>query len=125
TYFGLLDLPTNPFGTGLCFDRCAENYHTKALAFDVNHAFTPTTIFDINVSGSRFVYARAPILSGFDLTQLGWPASYNAAPASMRTPPTPAFPFPNDVAAPQETARLGITIPNHTLHLPSTLIPGT
>src|SRR2546430_6521876 len=97
TYFGLLDLPTNPFGTGLCFDRCAENYHTKALAFDVNHAFTPTTIFDINVSGSRFVYARAPILSGFDLTQLGWPASYNAAPASMRTPPTPAFPFPNDV----------------------------
>src|SRR5438876_6179151 len=75
TYFGLLDLPTNPFGTGLCFDRCAENYHTKALAFDVNHAFTPTTIFDINVSGSRFVYARAPILSGFDLTQLGCPAS--------------------------------------------------
>ena len=107
TYFGLLDLPTNPFGTGLCFDRCAENYHTKALAFDVNHAFTPTTIFDINVSGSRFVYARAPILSGFDLTQLGWPASYNAAPASMRTPPTPAFPFPNDVGRSQGNSAIG------------------
>src|SRR5438477_4879727 len=107
TYFGLLDLPTNPFGTGLCFDRCAENYHTKALAFDVNHAFTATTIFDINVSGSRFVYARAPILSGFDLTQLGWPASYNAAPASMRTPPTPAFPFPNDVGRSQGNSAIG------------------
>src|SRR6202453_4336263 len=44
TYFGLLDLPTNPFGTGLCNDRCAEDYHTKALAIDVNHTFTPTTI---------------------------------------------------------------------------------
>src|SRR5438093_2284586 len=107
TYFGLLDLPTNPFGTGLCVDRCAENYHTKALAFDVNHAFTPTTIFDINVSVSRFVYARAPILSGFDLTQLGWPASYNAAPASMRTPPTPAFPFPNDVGRSQGNSAIG------------------
>jgi Carboxypeptidase regulatory-like domain/TonB dependent receptor len=107
TYFGLLDLPTNPFGTGLCFDRCAENYHTKALAFDVNHSFTPTTIFDINVSGSRFVYARAPILSGFDLTQLGWPASYNAAPASMRTPPTPAFPFPSDVGRSQGNSAIG------------------
>ncbi|PYV67352.1 MAG: hypothetical protein DMG96_39635, partial [Acidobacteria bacterium] len=107
TYFGLLDLPTNPFGTGLCFDRCAENYHTKALAFDVNHSFTPTTIFDINISGSRFVYARAPILSGFDLTSLGWPASYNAPPASMRTPPTPAFPFPNDVGKSQGNSAIG------------------
>ncbi|PYX69045.1 MAG: hypothetical protein DMG72_21700, partial [Acidobacteria bacterium] len=107
TYFGLLDLPTNPFGTGLCFDRCSENYHTKALAFDVNHAFTPTTIFDINIAGSRFVYARAPILSGFDLTSLGWPANYNAPPASMRTPPTPAFPFPNDVGKSQGNSAIG------------------
>ncbi|PYS57119.1 MAG: hypothetical protein DMF76_23110, partial [Acidobacteria bacterium] len=107
TYFGLLDLPTDPFGTGLCFDRCSENYHTKALAVDVNHAFTPTTIFDINIAGSRFVYARAPILSGFDLTSLGWPANYNAPPASMRTPPTPAFPFPNDVGKSQGNSAIG------------------
>ncbi|PYX87430.1 MAG: hypothetical protein DMG68_11725 [Acidobacteria bacterium] len=107
TYFGLLDLPTDPFGTGLCQDRCAENYHTKALAIDINHSFTPTTIFDINIAGSRFVYARAPILSGYDLTQLGWPSTYNNVPAAIRTPPTPAFPFPNDVGKSQGNSAIG------------------
>ena len=107
TYFGLLDLPTDPFKTGLCFDRCAENYHTKALAVDINHSFTPTTIFDINISGSRFVYARAPILAGYDLTQLGWPASYNGVASTIRTPPTPAFPFPNDVGRSQGNSAIG------------------
>jgi Carboxypeptidase regulatory-like domain len=106
-YWGLLDLPNNPFGTGLCFDRCAENYHTKALAVDINHVFTPTTIFDINLAGSRFVYARAPILSGFDLTSLGWPTSYNSPAAAIRTPPTPAFPFPNDVGRSQGNSAIG------------------
>jgi hypothetical protein len=108
TYFGLLDLPTNPFGTGLCQDRCAENYHTKALAVDINHTFTPTVIGDLNISGSRFVYARAPILAGYDLTKLGWPGSYNSeVPVGMRTPPTPAFPFPNDVGRSQGNSAIG------------------
>src|SRR5580700_9842314 len=73
TYFGLLDLPTNPLGTGLCLDRCAEDYHTKALAIDFNHVFSPNVIGDLNISGSRFVYLRTPLLAGYDLTQLGWP----------------------------------------------------
>jgi Carboxypeptidase regulatory-like domain len=107
TYFGLLDLPTNPFGTGLCFDRCAEDYHTKALAIDVNHTFTPTTILDVNLSGSRFIYLRAPILSGFDLTSLGWDASYNSPASAIRTPPTPAFPYPNDVGRSQGNSAIG------------------
>jgi hypothetical protein len=107
TYFGLLDLPTNPFNTGLCFDRCAENYHSKLLAIDLNHTFSSNMVFDINVAGSRFVYARAPILSGYDLTQLGWPASYNTPPDVMRTPPTPAFPFPNDVGKSQGNSAIG------------------
>ena len=107
TYFGLLDLPTDPFKTGLCFDRCAENYHTKALAVDINHSFTPTTIFDINIAGSRFVYARAPILAGYDLTQLGWPGSYNGVASNIRTPPTPAFPANNDVGRSQGNSAIG------------------
>lgn len=108
TYFGLLDLPTNPFGTGLCQDRCAENYHTKALAVDINHTFTPTLLGDLNISGSRFIYARGPILAGYDLTKLGWPAGYNdEVPTSMRTPPTPAFPFPNDVGRSQGNSAIG------------------
>lgn len=107
SYFGLLDLPTNPFNTGLCFDRCAENYHSKLLVVDLNHSFSSNTVFDLNVAGSRFVYARAPILTGYDLTQLGWPNSYNTPPTIMRTPPTPAFPFPNDVGKSQGNSAIG------------------
>ena len=106
-YFGLLDLPVNPLGTGLCLDRCAENYHSKLLAIGLNHTFTPTTILDINFAASRFVYGRQPILSGFDLTTLGWPSTYNSPPSTMRTPPTPAFPFPNDVGKSQGNSAIG------------------
>ncbi|MGA7927549.1 MAG: TonB-dependent receptor [Candidatus Sulfotelmatobacter sp.] len=106
-YFGLLDLPSNPLGTGLCDDRCAEKYHSKLLAIGVNHVFTPTTILDINFAGSRFVYGRQPLLSGFDLTTLGWPSTYNSPPSSMRTPPTPAFPFNNDVGKSQGNSAIG------------------
>jgi len=106
-YFGLTDLAVDPLGTGLCLDRCAELYHSKLLALDLNHTFTPTTILDINIAGSRFVYARAPLLAGYDLTQLGWPATYNSPPSSMRTPPTPAFPFPNDVGKSQGNSAIG------------------
>ena len=108
TYNGLLDLATNPLGTGLCQDRCAEDYHTKALAVDINHTFTPNLIGDLNISGSRFIYLRAPLLAGYDLTQLGWPSSYNGeVPANMRTPPTPAFPFGNDIGKSQGNSAIG------------------
>jgi hypothetical protein len=106
-YFGLTDLPNNPLGTGLCQDRCAELYHSKLLVVDLNHTFTPTTILDVSLAGSRFVYARAPLLAGYDLTQLGWTAAYNTPPGSMRTPPTPAFPFPNDVGKSQGNSAIG------------------
>ncbi len=106
-YFGLTDLPSNPLGTGLCLDRCAEKYHTKMIVIGVNHSFTPTTILDVNLSGSRFVYGRQPLLSGFDLTTLGWPSTYNTPPSSMRTPPTPAFPFGGDVGRTQGNSAIG------------------
>jgi len=109
TYNGLLDLPSNPLGTGLCQDRCAENYHTKALAIDINHSFTPNLIGDLNISGSRFIYLRSPLLAGYDLTQLGWPASYNAeVPEIMRTPPTPALNFKGlDIGLTQGNSAIG------------------
>jgi hypothetical protein len=100
-YYGLTDLPTDPYGTGFCFDRCSELYHSKVLALDLNHQFSSNTIFDLNVAASRFVYARAPINSGYDLTQLGWPTSYNDVPSALRTPPTPAFTFKGDVGISQ------------------------
>ena len=123
-YYGLLDLPQNPLGTGLCEDRCAEKYHSKLLAFDVNHTFTPTTILDVNLAGSRFVYLRSPILSGFDLTTLGWPASYNSPPSSIRTPPTPEFNTPNDVGHSQGNSAIGDHNTQYNLTPALTMIRG-
>ncbi len=123
-YFGLTDLAVNPLGTGLCLDRCAELYHTKALAIGVNHAFTPTTILDVNLAGSRFVYARAPLLSGFDLTTLGWPATYNTPGSSMRTPPTPETNLPNDVGHTQGNSAIGDHNTQYNLSPELTMIRG-
>src|SRR5258708_2290256 len=90
SYWNILDLPIDPLGSGLCADRCAENYHSHALAAGYTHTFTPTVIFGFNVSVSRFRYNRSPKNSGFDLTTIGWPVAYNQrVPAVMRTPPTP------------------------------------
>jgi hypothetical protein len=92
SYWKLLSLAQDPFGTGLCKDRCAENTRSKSLAVGVTHTFSPTTIADFNISISRFHYLRLPINSGFDVTQEGWPASYNGTvPDLERTPLTPCF----------------------------------
>src|SRR5580692_8546389 len=123
-YFGLTDLPSNPLGTGLCLDRCAEKYHTKMIVIGVNHSFTPNTILDVNLSASRFVYGRQPLLSGFDLTTLGWPSTYNSPPSTMRTPPTPAFPFPNDVGKSQGNSAIGDHNTQYNLTPALTLIRG-
>ena len=91
-FFNLLDLPTDPFGTGLCADRCAETYQTNAAVINYTYTIKPDVIFNIAGSGTRFHYLRSPTNSNFDLTQYGWPASYNTAiPAAARSPFTPCF----------------------------------
>jgi hypothetical protein len=92
SYWNLLNLAADPLGTGLCADHCSETIHTKAGALDYNVNFSPTTIADFNFSVSRFGYDRSPKNAGFDLTTIGWPASFNdAVPNNMRTPPTPCI----------------------------------
>src|SRR6267143_400916 len=92
TYWKLLSLAQDPFGTGLCKDRCAEKTRSKSLAVGYNYAITANTIADFNISASRFHYLRLPINSGFDMSQEGWPAAYNAfVPNTERTPLTPCF----------------------------------
>jgi hypothetical protein len=124
SYFGLLDLPVNPLGTGLCLDRCAEKYHSKLLVFDINHSFTPRTILDVNFGGTRFVYGRQPLLAGYDLTQLGWPSSYNSPPSAIRTPPTPEFTFPNDVGHSQGNSAISDDNTQYNVTPAVTLIRG-
>jgi Carboxypeptidase regulatory-like domain len=90
SYWNVLDLPVDPLENGVCADRCSEKYSTDAAAVAYNYSLSPTTIFDFHASLSRFQYNRSPKNAGFDLTSIGWPASYNATvPAIMRTPPTP------------------------------------
>jgi Carboxypeptidase regulatory-like domain len=91
-FFNLLDLPTDPFGTGLCADRCAETYQTNAAVIDYTYSIRSNLLLSVNLSGSRFHYLRSPTNSSFDLTQYGWPSSYNVAvPAAGRSPFTPCF----------------------------------
>ena len=90
SYWNVLDLPIDPLRNGLCADRSSEKYSTDAAAVAYNYSLSPTTTFDFHASLSRFKYNRSPKNAGFDLTSIGWPASYDAAvPAIMRTPPTP------------------------------------
>src|ERR1700686_2512206 len=90
SYWNVLDLPVDPLGNGICVDRCSEKYSTDAAAVSYNFSLNRVTIFDFHASLSRFKYNRSPTNAGFDLTSIGWPASYNATvPASARTPPTP------------------------------------
>src|SRR6202162_1052351 len=91
-FFSLLDLPTDPFRTGLCADRCSETYQTNAAVIDYSNTIRPDLVLNINGSGSRFHYLRSPTNSNFDLTQYGWPSSYNTLiPAAGRSPFTPCF----------------------------------
>jgi Carboxypeptidase regulatory-like domain len=91
-FFNLLDLPTDPFGTGLCEDRCAETYQTNAAVIGYSNSIRNNLLLSVNLSGSRFHYLRSPKNSSFDLTQYGWPASYNSAiPSAGRSPFTPCF----------------------------------
>jgi Carboxypeptidase regulatory-like domain len=92
SYWKLLSLAQDPFGTGLCKDRCAENTKSKSVAVGYNFAISPTTIFNLNASLSRFIYLRDPLNSGFDMSKEGWPSAYNAlVPNEERTPLTPCF----------------------------------
>jgi hypothetical protein len=92
TYWKLLSLAQDPFATGFCKDRCAENTKSKSLAIGYNYSINPNTTANINASVSRFQYIRNPINSGFDMTQEGWPAAYNPlVPSTERTPLTPCL----------------------------------
>jgi Carboxypeptidase regulatory-like domain len=90
SHWSVMDLPLDPLRTGLCADRCSETYSTNAAVAAYSYNVNATTIVDFNASVSRFKYNRSPTNAHFDLTAIGWPASYNqVVPSFMRTPPTP------------------------------------
>lgn len=88
TYWTDLNLPPDPFRNGMCVGYCTVKLQTNAIDLDHTYTFTPTLISDVHATLHRYVYNRAPILGDFDLTSIGWPASYNAISPVLRTPPT-------------------------------------
>jgi hypothetical protein len=50
------------------------------------YSISPTTIFEVRLSYQRFDYNRIPKTLGYDLTQLGWPASLNTQAAFQVLP---------------------------------------
>src|SRR2546423_397085 len=59
----------------------------KQAVADVVHTFNPTTVLDVRYGYNRFIRGQdqRPDARGFDLTQLGFPASYNSLiPESTR-----------------------------------------
>jgi hypothetical protein len=87
-YWTNLDLPPDPFRNGMCVGYCTINFQTSAIVLDYTNLFTPTLILDVHATLNRYTYTRVPLLSGFDLTSIGWPASFNAISPVLRTPPT-------------------------------------
>jgi carboxypeptidase family protein len=86
TYWGNLNLPTDPFGNGVCQDRCTETFNTQNFVLGDTYSFTPTTIMELRLSFQRFDYNRIPRTLGYDLTQLGWPAINNTQATFLDLP---------------------------------------
>jgi hypothetical protein len=78
SYWGNLNLPNDPMNNGICQDRCTETFNTNNFVLGDTYSFTPTTIMEVRLSYQRFAYDRTPETLGYDLTQLGWPASLNS-----------------------------------------------
>jgi len=70
TYYNLLNLPDSPF-KDICTDRCTETVHAKQIALGDTYSFSPTTILDLHIGYTRYVYLRTPLTSGFDFSSLG------------------------------------------------------
>ncbi|HXR77569.1 MAG TPA: carboxypeptidase regulatory-like domain-containing protein [Bryobacteraceae bacterium] len=90
TNWNNLNLAIDPFGNGVCQDRCTETFDVYNGVIDDVYTFSPTMVADFRVSANRFNYARSNPTEDFDLTSVGWPASLNAQIApNLRSVPIP------------------------------------
>ena len=69
------NLAIDPFGTGVCKDRCGEKFNTNSFVIDDVYVLSPTTTLDVRGSFLRWSYNRTPKVTGVDVTKYGWPAS--------------------------------------------------
>ena len=50
THFNDFDLPTDPFGNGVCLDRCSDRVINNSFVFHDIYTVSPTTVVDISPS---------------------------------------------------------------------------
>lgn len=89
------ELPWDPYNNDTYwFDLDPQNFVTDSIVFGDTYTFNANTIFDIRVSYLRFNYFQGPSksITGFDMTNFGFPAYMNQIPAQFRTYPAFAFP---------------------------------
>lgn len=71
TYWSNTNLPIDPYGTGICQDRCTETFSNNNFIIRDSYAISPKTLLDLSLSYMRFVYNRKPSLSSFNFSNLG------------------------------------------------------
>jgi hypothetical protein len=81
-----LSLAIDPYGTGVCQDRCQETFSTHQFVYGHTYSFTPTTVFDVHLNYLRFHYDRLPKTLGVDLTKFDWPSNLNSQVAWRHVP---------------------------------------
>ncbi len=70
THSYILSLPDNPYN-GICRDRCTETTYAHQVSLGDTISFSPTTILDLHVGYTRYVYLRTPLSQGIDLGKFG------------------------------------------------------
>jgi hypothetical protein len=80
TWWKNTNLPQDPLGTGICFDRCTENFTVYDWVLDDTYTFNPTTILDLHLSYLRFEYVRTPKITNFQPSSIGQTIGGGSAP---------------------------------------------
>ena len=106
TYWDNLNLPIDPYKTKTCVDRCTEAFNNNQAVIGDTYSFSPSLVGDFRIAYLRFSYDRTATTLGYDLTQLGWPASLNNQVA-FRVQPIPVVTGYNGVFS---TSGTGSTI---------------
>ncbi len=87
TWWKNTNLPQDPMGTGICQDRCTENFKVYDWVLGDTYTFNPSTILDVRLSYLRFEYGRIPKITNFQPSSIGQTIGGASGP-QFGVPPT-------------------------------------
>jgi hypothetical protein len=80
TWWKNYNMPQDPLGTGICQDRCGENFKTYNWILGDTYTFNPTTIMDLRLSYQRFEYTRTALLTNYKPSDIGQTLGNGSSP---------------------------------------------